>query len=147
MLAHTYTCSKNVKATFAFPRLLGSSLLHAFLFPPSAGRGGSGSSPTTTATGWGVDINCALLHRPTVLRRAQHLTGVDRGSREEHFPEGETYLLPLAACEGEDKEAAVTGGYRLPLSCEVLQALFLLPMHRGCLPPDSPHRCERSAGE
>lgn len=45
--------------------------------------------------------------------------GVDRGSREEDFPEGETYLIPLAACEGEDKEAAEAGGYRLPLSCEV----------------------------
>eukprot|EP00903_Cladosiphon_okamuranus_P006776 g6606.t1 len=44
--------------------------------------------------------------------------GIDRGSREEDFPEGETYLLPLAACEGEDREAAEAEGYRLPLSCE-----------------------------
>lgn len=35
------------------------------------------------------------------------------------FGEGETYLLPLGACEGETKEAAVAGGYQLPLKCDV----------------------------
>lgn len=35
------------------------------------------------------------------------------------FEEGETYLLPLGACEGDTKEAAVAGGYQLPLKCEV----------------------------
>lgn len=36
-----------------------------------------------------------------------------------NFDEGETYLLPLGACEGETKEAAVAGGYHLPLECDV----------------------------
>ena len=41
-------------------------------------------------------------------------------SQEEEFP-GETYLLPLAACHGEDVEASEAGGYQLPIECQVSQ--------------------------
>ena len=40
-------------------------------------------------------------------------------SQEVEFDEGETYLLPLGACDGENEEAAEAGGYQLPLQCEV----------------------------
>lgn len=58
-------------------------------------------------------------------------------SQAEDFPEGETYLLPLGACVGEDKEAAEAGGYQLPLQCEVhaFGIFLLLSMYCPCPPP------------
>lgn len=53
--------------------------------------------------------------------------GGDGGcSQVEDFPEGETYLLPLGACIGEEKEAAEAGGYQLPLQCEVYTGIYIL---------------------
>ncbi|CBJ29252.1 DNA polymerase [Ectocarpus siliculosus] len=64
-------------------------------------------------------------------------------SQEDDFEEGEMYLLPLAACVGEDKEAAKAAGYHLPLDCETsyderwaaFAKLVALPVKKVALMP------------
>jgi len=68
--------------------------------------------------------------RPAPVVGAGGRAGVGRREEGVDLPDAETYLLPLAACQGEEEEAAEEGGgYQLPLACQVcllLVGLFFL---------------------
>lgn len=110
------------------------------LTPPSAGPAGFLSSPPTSTADGSLTLQFFIDCDATRTNG----TGVDNESREEDFPEGETYLLLLAACEGEEREAAEAGGYQLPLSCEVDSCLAVLLV--SCRSPSSPHGCDLCCG-